>query len=99
MAEKEERILVLTTHNKDGKCECVTQDGCHVNDSCAICNVGMTRQEVVKCMAKAIRKKLFKNEGPTQKIKEEGLEQDYNRYVDFMCEYIAEAALNSLLEY
>lgn len=98
MAEKDERILVLTTHNKDGECKCVTQDGCHVNDSCAICNVGMTRQEVIKRMAKAIRKKLFKNEGATQKIKEEGLEQEYNRYVDFICDGIAESALNALLE-
>ena len=51
MAEKEERILVLTTHNKDGECECVMQDGCHVNDSCAICNIGMTRQEAIEKMA------------------------------------------------
>lgn len=99
MAKKyEERILVLTTHNKDGECECVMQDGCHANDSCAICNVGMTRQEIVKHAAKVIRKKLFKNEDSTQKIKEEGLEQEYNRYVDFICEYIAEMVLNALLE-
>lgn len=53
MAEKEERILVLTTHNEDGECECVTQDGCHANDSCAICNVGITRKETINRMAKA----------------------------------------------
>lgn len=58
----------------------------------------MTRQEAIERMAKVIRKKLFKNEGPTQKIKEEGLEQEYNMYVDFLCEGIAEAALNALLE-
>lgn len=57
-----------------------------------------TRQEAIERMANVIRKKLFKNEGPTQKIKEEGLEQEYNRYVDVMCECIAEAALNALLE-
>ena len=54
MADKEERILVLTTHNKDGECECVMQDGCHANDSCAICNVGMTRQEAINRMTKTM---------------------------------------------
>lgn len=56
MAEKEKRILVLTTHNENGECECVMQDGCHANDSCAICNVGMTRQEAINRIAKAICK-------------------------------------------
>ena len=59
MADKSERILVLTTHNKDGECECVMQDGCHVNDSCAICNVGMTRQEAIERMAKALKKVIY----------------------------------------
>lgn len=54
MAEKEERILVLTTHNEDGECECVTQEGCHANDSCAICNVGMTRQEAIERIEKVL---------------------------------------------
>lgn len=55
MAKKEERILVLTTNNEDGECECVTQDGCHVNDSCAICNVGMTHKEAIKIIVKRLK--------------------------------------------
>lgn len=57
MAEKEERILVLTTHNEEGECECVTQEGCHANDSCDICNVGMPRQEAIEKMAKILCKR------------------------------------------
>ncbi|MCQ2911831.1 MAG: hypothetical protein MJ244_06530 [Clostridia bacterium] len=52
MEDKEERILILTTNNEDGECECVTQDGCHANDSCAICNVGMTKQEAIRRIAR-----------------------------------------------
>ena len=58
---------------------------------------GITRTEAIARMAKAIRKKLFKNEGPTQKIKEHGLEKEYYEYVDFCCTSIAEAALDALL--
>ena len=77
MAEKEERILVLTTHNEYGECECVTQDGCHANDSCAICNVGMTRQEAISCMADAIS---------------DAAKRSCDK------KFVAEAALNALLE-
>lgn len=77
MADKEERILVLTTHNKDGECECVMQDGCHANDSCDICNVGMTRQEAINLMADAIS---------------DAAKRSCNK------KFVAEAALNALLE-
>lgn len=56
-----------------------------------------TREQAIKKMAKALRKKLFKNEVPTQKIKEQGLEDAYYEYVDFCCTAIAEAALDALL--
>ena len=84
MAKKEERIWIEYEIPKPPKAIEATR-----------CTT-MTRQEAIERMAKVIRKKLFKNEGPTQKIKEEGLEQEYNRYVDFMCEHIAEAALNAI---
>lgn len=107
MAEKEERILVLTTHNEDGECECVTQEGCHANDSCAICNVGMTRTEAINRMAKAIcrRENLLdscshcmfyykKQNGEMCKEILPKREDDMEpSYID-----IAEAALNALLE-
>lgn len=82
MAEKEKRILVLTTHNEDGECECVTQEGCHANDSCAICNVGMTRQEAIERMAKAIDEAYLNR----------------NKDYIFHFGLLAEAALNALLE-
>lgn len=78
MADKEGRILVLTTHNEDGECECVMQDGCHANDSCAICNVGMTRKEAINLMADAIS---------------DAAKRSCNK------KFVAEAALNALLEY
>ena len=94
MADKEERILVLTTHNKDGECECVMQDGCHANDSCAICNVGITRQEAINRMAKAI----YTFEIIACSHEECGNKQCENCETWKWCENIAEAALNSLLE-
>lgn len=48
---KQERILVLSTKNP---CQCVLQEGCHVNDSCGICNVGMTIDDAIEKMARAI---------------------------------------------
>ena len=86
----EERILVLTTHNEDGECECVTQEGCHANDSCAICNVGMTRQEAIERMARALEEK-------SEQMARECLNSDpYNN--PWGAEDLAEAALNALLE-
>ena len=94
MAEKEERILVLTTHNEDGECECVTQDGCHANDSCAICNVGMTLAEAVDKMAKAIYDEEIVR---CNEVMCAGKEcKDCFRWKK--CEKVAEAALNALLE-
>lgn len=96
MAEIEERILIARSTDYT---IIDTKDGALFEGKIAPHNANVyTPQEVIERMGKAIRKKLFKNEGPTQKIKEEGLEQDYNRYVDFMCECIAESALNALLE-
>ena len=90
----EERILVLTTHNKDGECECVMQDGCHANDSCDICNVGMTRQEAINRMTKAI----YTFEIIACSHDECGNKQCENCETWKWCENIAEAALNALLE-
>ena len=78
----------------NGEKEPITEEICN---NCPYDN-SIPLQDAIKRMANVIRKKLFNNEGPTQKIKEEGLEQEYNRYVDVMCECIAEAALNALLE-
>lgn len=92
MTDKEERILILTTKNKNGDCECVTQDGCHVNDSCAICNVGMTRQEAIEVMAKAIfewQRPGCRGDVPIEDVwnnEQEGYEK------------LAEVALNALLK-
>ena len=44
----EERIVILTTNRKENSCHCVLEEGCHVEDSCALCNVGITRQEAIK---------------------------------------------------
>ena len=90
----EERILVLTTHNKNGECECVMQDGCHANDSCAICNVGMTRQEAINRMAKAMCHSPFEScEGCIVQKKKQACKQALEGMKE-----LAEAALNSLLE-
>lgn len=82
--------------DKSGKWVRITEKDCAKCKAPVL--LGLSRSESIERMAKAIRKKLFKNECPTQKIKEEWLEQEYNRYVDFMCKYIAEVALNALLE-
>ena len=94
MEEQEERILVLTTHNKDGECECVMQDGCHANDSCDICNVGMTRQEAINRMTKAI----YTFEIIACSHDECGNKQCENCETWKWCKNISEAALNALLE-
>lgn len=90
MINKEERILVLTTHNEDGECECVTRDGCHVDDSCQICNVGMTKQKAIEIMAQAIC--MSNADGCGRRC----LQGNCCYYVEREKE--AEAALNALLE-
>ena len=54
MADKEERILILTTHNEDGECECVTQDGCCANDKYAICSASIPKKKAIERMAKRL---------------------------------------------
>lgn len=94
MADKEERILILTTKNKNGDCECVTQDGCHINDSCAICNVGMIRQEAIEVMAKAMCHCPYPScEDCIAEKKKEACKQAFEGVKE-----LAEAALNALLE-
>lgn len=94
MAEQEERILVLTTHNEDGECECVTQDGCHANDSCAICNVGITRTEAINRIAKAIYDKEIVRCNEVMCVEKECTDC----FIWKKCEKVAEAALNALLK-
>lgn len=97
MTENEERISVLLTKNPCKECpvkKCTRKCMFGILFEKA---PGITRQEAIECMAKAIRKELFKNEGPTQKIKEQGLEKEYYEYVGFYCISIAESALNALL--
>lgn len=97
MADKEERILVLTTHNKDGECECVMQDGCHANDSCDICNVGMTREQILDVMAKAFYAenvvRCNSDDCPPGSETCDGCPTWEN------CEHLAKIALNALLGY
>lgn len=97
MAEKDERIVIFKWNTKDSICPAPTELQCGGAKSCNDCKIGMSRQEAIERMAEALRKKLFKNEGPTQKIKEQGLEKEYYEYVAFCCTFIAEAALNALL--
>lgn len=81
----EERIVILTTNSKENSCHCVLEEGCHVSDSCALCNVGMTRAEAIEKMAKGMY--LLTNPEDT-------------KYADFYNCYffeLAEAALNALL--
>lgn len=96
MEDKEERILVLTTHNKDGECECVMQDGCHINDSCAICNVGVTREQILDVMAKAFYAenvvRCNSDDCPPGSETCDGCPTWEN------CKHLAKIALNSLLE-
>lgn len=59
MLNKKERILVLITHNEDGKW---TQDGCFANDRYAICSASMTCQEAIEVMAKALRSNIVETQ-------------------------------------
>lgn len=97
MADKEERIVIIQWNINYDICPAPTEYQCGTSKSCDDCKVGMSRQEAIKKMAKALRKKLFKNEVPTQKIKEQGLEKAYYEYVDFCCTAIAEFELDALL--
>lgn len=54
MKNIEEHILVLTTHNEDGECGCVTQDGCFANDRYAICSASISKQEAINKMSFAL---------------------------------------------
>lgn len=92
MAEKAEKIEKFITIQQ----RTITTRDYETNDE--IISKFYPRKEAIERIAKELRKKLFKNEGPTQKIKENGLEKAYYAYVDFSCTYIAEAALNALLE-
>ena len=85
--KREERIVILTTNSKENSCHCVLEEGCHVSDSCALCNVGMPRTEAIERMAKALY--LFNRE-----------DEWYKEHADMYSKYmnkIAEAALNALL--
>ena len=46
-----QRILVLPVKKDD--CAAILQEGCHVADSCACCNVGIPFEEAIEKMAKA----------------------------------------------
>lgn len=52
MSNKEEMILILTTHNEDG--ECVTQDGCFANDKYAICSASIPKKKAIERIAKRL---------------------------------------------
>lgn len=99
MAEKEERIYVrgYGENNPCDTCEDTSGEECDYCMENYEWNASISRQEAINRMAKVIRTKIFKNEGPTQKIKEQGLEKEYYEYIDFCCTFIAEAALNALL--
>ena len=92
MADKEERIVVLSTK---GKCNAILQEGCHIADSCSCCNVGMTKSDTVKKIAKAIcgnsESVTFCGECPYKNT------EDCNIVVNTHFLKQAEAALNALL--
>ena len=93
MAEK--RIVIMTNNNdKNEQCRWVNMEGCHVDDNCAICNVGITRQEAIDRMAKAI----YDFEIIACSHEECGNKQCENCETWKWCEKVAEAALNALLE-
>lgn len=106
MADKEERILILSTK---GECSAILQEGCHIADSCSLCNVGITRQEAIEVMAKAICREdncldscaeCILGFGSTAEEKEQFCQKQIIMSRDLSASYVsrAEVALNALLE-
>jgi len=55
------------------------------------------RQEAIEKMGVAIKEKLFKDGGYTKKIEEKGLQKEYDNFILYFSNLLAEAALNALL--
>lgn len=90
MADKEERILITQWNINYDICPAPTEYQCGTSKSCDDCKVGMSRQEAIEKMAKAIFTQIW------------GLPN--NRFdlakssVKVRNRKLAEAALNALLE-
>ena len=90
MADKEERILITQWNINYDICPAPTEYQCGTSKSCYDCKVGMTRQEAIERMAKALEEK-------SEQMVRECLNSDpYNN--PWGAEDLAEAALNALLE-
>ena len=59
MADKEERILVIQWNIKNDICPAPTEYQCGTSKSCDDCKVGMSRQEAIERMAKALKKVIY----------------------------------------
>ena len=94
MADKEGRILITQWNINYDICTAPTEYQCGTSKSCDDCKVGMTRQEAINSMAKAI----YTFEIIACSHDECGNKQCENCETWKWCENIAEAALNALLE-
>ena len=59
MADKEERILIIQWNIKHDICPAPTEYQCGTSKSCDDCKVGMSRQEAIERMAKALKKVIY----------------------------------------
>ena len=90
MADKEERIVIIQWNIKHNICPAPTEYQCGTSKSCDDCKVGMSRQEAIERMAKALEEK-------AEQMARECLNSDpCNNPLG--AEDLAEAALNALLE-
>ena len=94
MADKEERIAIIQWNIKNDICPAPTEYQCGTSKSCDDCKVGMTRQEAINRMTKAI----YTFEIIACSHDECGNKQCENCETWKWCKNISEAALNALLE-
>lgn len=87
MAEQEERILIVQWNINHDICPAPTEYQCGISKSCDDCKVGMSRQEAIERMAKAIQ---------SIAVDRGGLDLDDDTVFD--PRMFAESALNALLE-
>lgn len=90
MAEKEERIAIIKWNTKDSICPAPTELQCGGAKSCEECKVGISRQEAIERMAKALYADQYGKNRPLWEDEDNGYKEIYLRR--------AEAALNALLE-
>lgn len=59
MVEKEERILITKWNINYEICPAPTEFQCGISKSCDDCKVGMSRQEAIERMAKALKNVIY----------------------------------------